>query len=101
MRTLTSISTVLAILASLLLQGCILGDDEGIVSGMGTITFLDFEGGFYGIEADNGDHFDPVNLEPEFQVDGLRVKFRGRIIEGASTHMWGRLLELKMIKRLE
>jgi len=49
--------------------------DQNIVSGTGAIIFLDFEGGFYGILSDDGEHYDPVNLSKEFQVDGLRVRF--------------------------
>ncbi len=74
---------------------------ENIVSGMGTVIFLDFEGGFYGIVSDDGEHYDPVNLSQEFQVDGLRVHFEATILEDVvSIHMWGRLVSIRHIEKL-
>jgi len=39
--------------------------NRNIVSGTGTVIFLDFEGGFYGILSDDGEHYDPVNLSKD------------------------------------
>jgi hypothetical protein len=76
-------------------------DPEDIVSGVGTIRYLDLEGGFYGIEADDGERYNPANLEEAFQEDGLRVRFRGVLQEDVVTiQMWGRPLELLGIMRL-
>jgi len=75
---------------------------ENIVSGTGTITFLSFEGGFYGIVSDDGDHFDPINLARKFQVDGLRVRFEVRILEGViGVHMWGKYVSVLSIEKLD
>ena len=75
---------------------------ENIVSGTGTITFLNFEGGFYGIVSDNGDSYDPVNLAREFQVDGLRVRFEVRILQGVlSIHAWGKCVSILSIEKLD
>ena len=64
----------------------------------GTIQYIDLEGGFYGIVDDDGDKYDPVNLQDEFQEDGLRVKFSFKILTNTvSTHMWGTLIELTEI----
>ena len=72
-----------------------------IVYGTGTVRFLDFEGGFYGIFGDNGEHYDPVDLSDEFKVDGLRVYFVARILLGfASFHMWGQLVSIVYIQKL-
>lgn len=67
-----------------------------IVSGTGTVRFLSFEGGFYGIVADDGNHYDPsAALRKEFQVDGLRVFFEARILHNMlSFHMWGQVVEI-------
>lgn len=73
-----------------------------IVSGTGTITYLDFEGGFYGIVSDDEEHYDPDNLSEEFQVDGLRVHFELSIIEGMShIHQWGKYASIIRIQILE
>jgi inhibitor of cysteine peptidase len=69
--------------------------------GTGTITYLNFEGGFYGIVADNGKHYDPINLPSEYEESGLRVVFIGKVREDlVSFHMWGELIELISIKKL-
>jgi len=82
------------------LSGCMLVE-ENIVEGTGTMKYLDFEGGFYGIVADDGQHYDPINLPSEFEEDGLRVSFRGKIRDDlASIHMWEKLIELIYIEKL-
>ena len=75
---------------------------EGVVTGAGTVHYLDFEGGFYGIVADDGSRYDPGRLEEEFQEDGLRVRFEIKILTGVmSTRMWGSPVELVALARLE
>lgn len=75
---------------------------ENIVSGTGTITFLDFEGGFYGIVSDDGEHYDPIALGETFQVPGLRVFFKVQIEENmSSSHMWGKIVRVLHIEKLE
>jgi len=65
----------------------------------GTVSFIDMEGGFYGIIADDGEHYDPINLPPQFKLNGLRVWFRAEICENQlSFHMWGTRIEIIEIK---
>ena len=72
------------------------------VEATGTVVFVELEGGFYGIITDDGARYDPVNLPPEFQRDGLRVRFRARILKDtASIHMWGTPVEILHIEELE
>jgi len=67
----------------------------------GTVRRIDLEGGFYGIEADDGSKLDPVNLPPEFQKDGLRVRARVEPLKDrVSLRMWGSLVRLLSIERL-
>lgn len=74
---------------------------EDIISGTGNVTFVDLEGGFYGISADGGIHYDPANLDRNFEQDNLRVKFEGRIrSDTVNTHQWGTILELTKIEIL-
>lgn len=72
-----------------------------IVTGFGRIVFLGFEGGFYGIKADDGSNYDPINLPHNFRIDGLRVRFAVKILPGMlSVHMWGTIVEIISIKKL-
>ncbi len=94
------VSYLVAILlmATIALSSCSLGN---IVSGKGAIQFNDFEGGFYGIVADDGECYDPINLDEEFKVDGLRVRFKVKVREDlVSFHMWGLVVEIIKIKKL-
>ena len=75
---------------------------EDIVLGTGTVTFLAFEGGFYGIVGDDGEHYDPLNMAQEFKSDGLRVYFEARILrDTVSFHMWGKIVSILKIHKLE
>ncbi|MBN2572339.1 MAG: protease inhibitor I42 family protein [Ignavibacteriales bacterium] len=72
-------------------------NDDGIETG--TVRYVELEGGFYGIYADNGEHYDPINLPEEFKIDGLRIEFTFiKRDDLASFHMWGCLIEIKDVK---
>lgn len=78
------------------------GPNQNIASETGTVIFLDFEGGFYGIFSDSGERYDPVNLSEEFRVDGLRVRFEVKILQDiGSIHMWGKVVSIRYIEKLE
>ena len=67
----------------------------------GTILHIPIEGGFYGLLADNGTKYDPINLPEEYKQNGLRVKFY--ILQKksmASIHMWGTIAEIVKIEKL-
>jgi len=67
----------------------------------GTVKYMDFEGGFYGIIADDDNSYDPMNLPKGFKADGLRVIFIGIIKRGIySFHMWGLAIEIIYIQLL-
>ncbi|MFA7153727.1 MAG: META domain-containing protein, partial [Methanoregulaceae archaeon] len=64
-------------------------------SGMGTVTYIDLEGGFYGIITDEGAQLRPTSLPAEFRVDGQRVRFTAQTVgEQAGIFMWGRPVKL-------
>lgn len=74
---------------------------EPDIRGTGRIVYLDFEGGFFGIIAEDGSRYDPVNLPDEFKVDGLRVSFEAiKTRSQVGFHMWGTLIEIISIRRL-
>jgi len=67
---------------------------------IGTVQHIAIEGGFYGIVAENGRRYDPMNLPEAFRVDGLPVVCRARLAANmASFHMWGQLIEIVDIQR--
>jgi len=67
----------------------------------GTVRYLGFEGGFYGLVADSGEKYDPVNLPKEYKQDGLRVKFQVREKKGmVGFRMWGKIAEVVKIEKL-
>jgi hypothetical protein len=74
--------------------------NDGLIHGKGTVTYLNFEGGFYGIISDDGNHYDPINMPPEFRVDGLRVQFTANVTDYLSYHMWGYVVRLVSTERL-
>jgi hypothetical protein len=66
-----------------------------VISGIGTVYYVDLEGGFYGILSDDGIQYQPINLATEMQVDGLRVQFSGQVVEDyVGTTMWGTPVEI-------
>ena len=68
------------------------------VQGSGTVVYIDLEGGFFGIVADNGERYLPLNLPPELQKDDIRVVFDGVIREDMFTiRQWGIPLDITTI----
>jgi hypothetical protein len=55
----------------------------------GTIRNIDPENGTYGIFADNGVKYLPVNLNSSFKTDGLRVNFSAYPANVTTVHAWG------------
>ena len=75
---------------------------DDVVRGTGTIVWLNFEGGFWGIIGDDGEHYDPINLNIEFRCEDLRVYFEAKIrTDLGSFHMWGKIVEILTIQKLE
>ncbi|HXW98449.1 MAG TPA: protease inhibitor I42 family protein, partial [Methanomicrobiales archaeon] len=67
----------------------------------GTVTREDIEGGFYGIVSDNGTRYEPLDLDPKYQVDGLRVAFETTPAgDTASTRMWGTSVHLSLVEEI-
>jgi parallel beta-helix repeat protein len=75
-------------------------NDDGLIHGLGTVKYLSFEGGFYGIVGDDSKNYDPINMPQEFKVDDLRVQFTANLTHYASVHLWGHVVNLFSIERL-
>jgi len=72
--------------------------DQSMVHQTGTIRYIDIEGGFYGIIGSDGKNYEPVNLRPEFQLEGKEVTFTAEIHEEIeSIYMWGTPVEVSML----
>lgn len=77
-------------------------DKSEIRNMIGTVVFQEIEGGFYGIMAEDGKKYNPINLDDSFKKDGLRVKFDANIKKGmVGIHMWGQYVEILTIEKLE
>lgn len=87
MRSMAIILAVLVLLAAL--AGCGGGGGSSDISGNGTITLVQVEGGFYGIQSDDGQKYDPSNLQAPFQQNGMRVHFVVTPLTTSSPHQWG------------
>jgi len=74
------------------------------ISGTGTLKYMQFEGGFWGIIADDGERYDISSayyFPEDFHIDGLRVGFIGYVNPDAgSYHMWGKVFILVDIWRI-
>jgi len=69
--------------------------EEGNSATPGTVTWVPIEGGFYGITADDGTKYDPLNLPDKYAQDGLRIGFTAvEEQDVASFHMWGAIVTL-------
>ncbi len=78
----------------------VLEEDE-LIKGTGTVTYMELEGGFYGIITEDESHYDPINLAEQFRNDGSVVEFvaypRNDMM---SFHMWGQLIEIRTIAQV-
>ncbi len=63
------------------------------------VTWIPLEGGFYGLLAEDGSKYLPLNLPAEFQRDGLQVTVEGELKQVMTIQMWGTPLEIKKIER--
>ncbi len=72
-------------------------DQKGYVEFVGKVTYVPFEGGFYGL-VDGTNMYDPLLLPKEFQQDGLKVKVRARLRDWVSGRNWGRMVHVVAIE---
>jgi hypothetical protein len=77
------------------------GEEKGgLITVTGTITYIDLEGGFYGIIADSGERYFPLNLDQQYKVRDLKVRIEGKIRRNVmTTTMWGTPFEILKIER--
>ncbi|MCQ8894010.1 MAG: META domain-containing protein [Methanolinea sp.] len=74
---------------------------RNIVSGKGTVVYVDLEGGFFGIIGDDGSRYLPDTLPPSCRAEGTRVSFMGFLRPGVPTiKMWGIPLRILSVQPL-
>ena len=73
---------------------------DSVIQGIGTIRYVDVEGGFYGIVDTSGTKYDPTPLADRFQEDGLRVRFEVTEKDVLTTRMWGTPVEVLHMERV-
>ena len=67
----------------------------------GTVVHLDLEGGFWGIEGDDGKKYRPVDDLPDaVRRDGCRIEAEVEAANVLSFAMWGRSVRVRAIKSL-
>jgi hypothetical protein len=98
MRFITG-SLILMVGISTVFSGCLAGDqrpiDETTFSGKGTVVLVAEEGGFFGIVADDGKKYYPLDLEDQYKVHGLQVTFFVKLRGDKITlQQWGTPVEI-------
>lgn len=67
----------------------------------GKVVYVDLSGGFWGIEARNGQQYRPINGLPKaFQKQGMKVSAKVTPASGMSIFMWGEQVNLLDINAL-
>jgi hypothetical protein len=88
------------ILIAALLLGC-QGESSDFLSFTGTVRWKALATGFYAIDADNGERYEPLNLPSSFAQDGLRVRVTAKERpEIVSIFMYGKAIEIVSIRRI-
>ncbi len=66
----------------------------------GLVSFIELEGGFWGIITDNGMRLDPMDSLPaSYRKNDLKVWIKYRVLpDQGSYHMWGKMIELLEIR---
>ncbi len=74
---------------------------EPAISGTGVITYIDLEGGFYGIITGKGTRYLPLNLAEEFKSDGLTVTFTATPEDVMTIQQWGQPVTILSISEYD
>lgn len=79
-----------------------LNEENNVMTLTGEIRYQNFEGGFYGFIAQNGDKYMPSGLKSEHRKTGLIVEIKAQAItDRATTVQFGTLIKILDIKVLD
>jgi serpin B len=77
-----------------------LTEPSPLIETTGTVVYVPISGGFYGILAEDGSQYLPLDLDEAWHVDGLEVTFSARPEPEAMTiYMWGTAVSVLSIAR--
>jgi hypothetical protein len=68
--------------------------EELELTGKGTVRWVDEDGGFWGVRADDGRSYRLRGLSPVYQKDGTRIRFRGRARGAGDFAPWHTVVDL-------
>ena len=74
---------------------------QGVLAFDARVVRVSLEGGFYGLISDGDVRFEPLNLAPSYQRDGLRLRVRAEPADVASIRMWGRPIRILDVQVLQ
>ena len=82
-----------------ILAGCLAPQNQGgstdIVAIAGKVSYKDFEGGFWAIDGNDGNKYNPLNLPDSFQKNNLKVQVTAiPHPEIMSLQMYGIIIEI-------
>jgi hypothetical protein len=76
--------------------------EDSILSGIGTVQYVNLEGGFYGIvDEETGQKYNPDAIPDSLQIDGITVEYRARPRNVMTIQMWGRPIEIISIEQVD
>jgi hypothetical protein len=90
--------TLVSVLALCGVMACAASDITGsTIHTHATVQWNPIEGGFFELQADDGENYDPINLPGCFAEAGLRVEVTLVPRNYVSVHMAGPIVEIKSI----
>ena len=78
------------------------GEKMPVITFRGTVKYLQLEGGFFAIYADDGKKYTPTNLAKEFRIAGLVIEVEGQILTDVlSYQQHGEMLKVLKVKIID
>jgi hypothetical protein len=76
--------------------------DKNHMTLKGQVVYNDFEGGFYGFIADNGDKYTPMNLPMEHRKNGLIISMQAEVMKDMmTTTQYGELIKVSNVEVID
>ena len=65
------------------------------------VKYIDLSGGFWGLVAADGLHYQPINLDVSCQQEDIELEVEGKeLLDTVSIFMWGKSFEITSFKIL-
>lgn len=76
--------------------------DKNKMTLTGQVLYQDFEGGFYGFIAKNGDKYQPIGLGKAYRQHGLVIQIEAHEMpDMASTQQFGKIIKVLSVKVID